>query len=470
MSSLHPLELPEIISHTAEFVQKRFLPSCSLVSKAWHKVFNRIIWQEIVLSATRLDPPEAIQSHIHLVKRFKLVCFETGQEHARLRFPNLVSLDLHVSRYSQDITELILGHPSLTRLRVAILKPEPKSRFWEKLLGFHNLRDLTLSNIALAGKDVDTFWQLCTQLEQLDLTWVSLSPQGNILSMEFLHIKEVSLRGFTLGETPLFLEFMRRCPGLSSLALFTYFGDDDTQFISGFISLVAGRTWPNLHKIAMMVQSMTIDEISTITQGMQRITHLTLESSMEWFSLDILEQLRPQFCNFRKLKIETGLDISSTVAQEVLSSCPLLESYEGYGIDAIDIVKGKPWVCLGLKVLRLYFCFGAATISHLQPKVLDQVSRLTRLEELHMKGFNGGGGLESMDLTLENGLGKLSTLRLLRIFNFSGTKQRMGEQEIDWMLEHWKCLEQLQGYLNYKKSDVTNELRRRLEDHDIAVF
>ncbi|KAK3810321.1 MAG: hypothetical protein J3Q66DRAFT_415870 [Benniella sp.] len=429
----------------------------------WYQEFNPRIWREIELSRTRLNLPSSIQRHGHFVKEFKFDSFDIPPE-TSLDFPNLSSLEVTASRNSRDyITELVIGHPSMTRLRLTGHRPNPQAAFWDKLLGFHHLKSVTVSNMNLDWKDVDTFWQLCTHLEQLDLSSFEVPHRGNMQSMEFSHIKDFTMRGFRDEGVPLLLEFMRRCPSLTS---FGYFDEDGHEFLPGFTELVTARTWLKLHEVFVMSDRITSDEVSTIIQGLQRITRLTVLSAVGLASLDILEHLQPHFCNLKELNMATSSSISSRIAREILTSCPLLERFEGYRINAND-VAGRPWVCLRLKVLHLHFSFNAGTVKDLQPQVLDQLSRLIRLEELFMHGFDRRGQ-ESINLTLKNGLGKLLTLRLLRVVDFRGTRQRMNEQEIDWMLEHWRSLECLRGGLNDRKPDVARELRKRLKSHGIS--
>jgi hypothetical protein len=136
-------------------------------------------------------------------------------------------------------------------------------------------------------------------------------------------------------------------------------------------------------------------------------------------------------------------------------------------VDALVVTAGGPWVCSKLKALDLTFCFDPPSAAcHLQPLIFDRLSNLTRLEELRMTGpetqYNIG---ETVELRLEYGLDKLSTLRLLRSITHRHMVERMDKAEVDWMLEHWKSLTLFEGPLG--TNDDT--LVRRLERHGIKV-
>ncbi|KAF9986367.1 hypothetical protein BGZ65_007874 [Modicella reniformis] len=104
-----------------------------------------------------------------------------------------------------------------------------------------------------------------------------------------------------------------------------------------------------------------------------------------------------------------------------------------------------------------------------QPLVFEQLARLTQLQKLYVT-WNPKPNLEddepvfqgSVDLRLDYGLGKLSSLRMLREISFVDTVQQMGEQEIDWILEHWKCVEEIYGELDSWNPDKDKALKERL--------
>lgn len=74
----------------------------------------------------------------------------------------------------------------------------------------------------------------------------------------------------------------------------------------------------------------------------------------------------------------------------------------------------------------------------LQELAIKRLSRLHRLEELRLKGY---GPLSwGIRFSLEQGLEQLSTLTRLKTVEFGSGLLIRSVQEVDWMVDHWKCL------------------------------
>ena len=179
-----------------------------------------------------------------------------------------------------------------------------------------------------------------------------------------------------------------------------------------------------------------------------------------------MDLLRPHFATLTTLKLNPYAQPSaSSIAQEILSSCPSLESFSIDHIDATVIAEGKPWVCTRLTFLAMQFQFDPMTISEIQPRVFEQIAKLHRLDCLRLCGgvVDEPPFQTAVDLRLENRLDKLSTLRALRTIIFENSVPRMGEREIEWMLEHWKSLEKISGKLHDEEPEVQAALEQILE-------
>ncbi|KAF9344567.1 hypothetical protein BGX34_005520 [Mortierella sp. NVP85] len=171
-----------------------------------------------------------------------------------------------------------------------------------------------------------------------------------------------------------------------------------------------------------------------------------------------------------------ALDLAQSGCCQFHSSIdPSLLSLSGHWISAAKIAKGAPWVCLGLKTLMISPVFDPSTIQEIQPRVFEQMARLEHLEVLRLwdpkprDDFEPGLFQRTVDLRLTSGLGKLSTLRRLRYIAFNYSHQRMGEQEMDWILEHWTGLEMVRGRLDALDDVVGHGLMQRLRDRGIDV-
>ncbi|KAF9291874.1 hypothetical protein BGZ74_000306 [Mortierella antarctica] len=96
--------------------------------------------------------------------------------------------------------------------------------------------------------------------------------------------------------------------------------------------------------------------------------------------------------------------------------------------------------------------------SQLQKQVYGRLARLTKLQVLqlgheiehtdeigHTSGVVGDPQEECLDLTLESGLGALSTLKKLRQLNVECVYHHMDDEDFKWMVDNWPELETVWG-------------------------
>jgi hypothetical protein len=242
------------------------------------------------------------------------------------------------------------------------------------------------------------------------------------------------------------------------------------------VEAMAAKTWPHLHRFRLETHPIDTEEACKIMGGMQRITSLALSCPPQVLQPETMDHLRPHFAHLTVLRwIWPRAIATSSTAQVILASCPCLVRFSGHWIKASTIAKGAPWVCLGLKTLMISPVFDPSTIQEIQPRVFEQIGCLEHLEVLRLwdpmprDDFEPQLFQRTVDLRLTYGLGKLSTLRWLRYIAFNYSHQRMGEQEMDWILEHWTGLEMVRGRLDGLDDVVGNGLSQRLRDHGIDV-
>jgi hypothetical protein len=271
-------------------------------------------------------------------------------------------------------------------------------------------------------------------------------------------MRELQVKAFPVNSAPWILDFMQRCPGLGSF--------ESMSNRLRIAPLVSAGTWPHLQSIALWVASKDDEDVANIVAGMQRI--IAFEVLLSFFTPRVMDLLRPHFIHLQTLGIDAIQGFTSAMAQEIMSSCPSLTKFKGCKIRAVDIVGGQPWVCLKLKILQLGIYADVLPINQVQPSVFDQLSRLTQLQELLV--YCGEREEILLDLRLEYGLGRLSTLRSLRLLDFGvSQRQMMRQPEIEWILEHWKSLERIHGKLNALNPALDKVLKMKLTHHGIAV-
>ncbi|KAK3810171.1 MAG: hypothetical protein J3Q66DRAFT_352311 [Benniella sp.] len=410
MPSQHPLELPEILSHIASYVHKRSRPACARVSKGWYQAFIPHIWKDINLPVQRL---EAMRRYSHHVKKLYV-----GVKNPMLdppQCPNLQSLTLY--EYSRS-TEFVLSHLHITHLWLA--QGQLLRDLWTILPQLHSLRDLGLTSTIVSEQETDTFWQVCARLERLRVWHVSIPHQGQLSSMAFPGLKNLAV-GFP-KELPAILEFMSRCP---NLAVLRWTARPYRQDSYDLIERIAARTWPHLHSVSFDRIKIPEEDLIRIMNSLQRVTCLEA-NCLSVIPPDTMDLLRPHFASLTNLRMNPyAVPSASPIAQEILSSCALLESFSFGHIDATVIAEGKPWVCTRLTYLSMDFQFDPLTISEIQPLVFEQIARLYRLDHLWLcYSYDKPPFQTTVDLRLENGLDKLSTLRSLRGITFRGSIQK----------------------------------------------
>ncbi|KAF9986365.1 hypothetical protein BGZ65_007872 [Modicella reniformis] len=115
--------------------------------------------KNIKLTGRRPDPPKAIQRQSRLVRTLDITV-GLSQKHTALKFLNLASLAVHHQVWHPEIMQMITEHSSLSRLVLSKVRDDLQPILWEKLLGFHNLRDLTVLATTMGENEIDMFWQL----------------------------------------------------------------------------------------------------------------------------------------------------------------------------------------------------------------------------------------------------------------------------------------------------------------------
>ena len=416
MSSQTPLKIPEILWEVSQHVTGRTLLACVRVSKAWYQAFLPQIWRDIELTKNKPHPPGAIHGYMYsrFVKTLRIYC-SPRQDYSSLILPNLASLTVENAEWNEHLFKLVSHYPMLIHLDIRRKMETHSTRCLGLLIRLHSLKDVTLMGLEVNETNVDTFWQLCTQLERLHISFQRISTQDGCLpppTMEFPRMRQLRAGDFSEDNIPWVLEFMQRCPGLRSLGSLAEF--TNRLFIPRITPLIRAGKWPHLQSIALWMFSKDEDDLTGIIASMEKI--IALEALLPVFPPTMMDHLRPHFIHLQTLNLSPVPGFTSLVAQEIMSSCPSLITFKGCNLHDLDIARGQPWVCLKLKVLELrLYTDNPWTLSQTQPWVFGQLSKLTMLQELYVYAWETNG--LTLDLRLGCGLGRLSTLRSLRFLS-----------------------------------------------------
>ncbi|KAF9347248.1 hypothetical protein BGX34_003287, partial [Mortierella sp. NVP85] len=225
--------------------------------------------------------------------------------------------------------------------------------------------------------------------------------------------------------------------------------------------------WPQLDNLSIPVQASDAEWASLLERIGSDLGNFTyLELNGNTFGSKSLMALDSHFNSLVDLRFYYS---TSSVVRDVLCSCPMLEILHARDVFAKDIVEGGPWVCQRLRKLNI--CFRVREPEQdLQPLVFERLSTLVRLIALDMGSPEYECNDNVLEFRLSCGLGQLASLKELRAVGFhfeSGTeKQRLGVEEIEWMIDNWKKLKGIYGHLN-KDSAVEARLKCLVENRGI---
>ncbi|KAF9543739.1 hypothetical protein EC957_000518 [Mortierella hygrophila] len=106
-----------------------------------------------------------------------------------------------------------------------------------------------------------------------------------------------------------------------------------------------------------------------------------------------------------------------------------------------------------------------------QKRAYDRLAELKRLKSLQL-GPRQPRGIgyypedlrreDTLELTLESGLDRLSELKRLEVFAFEGTSHGVGKAEVEWMAENWPRLRELRGLKGSREAKELKEYMNQL--------
>jgi hypothetical protein len=224
----------------------------------------------------------------------------------------------------------------------------------------------------------------------------------------------------------------------------------------------------NITKIHLGGQSTAImgDILPCFQSGLKEIT-----MSHASFTTGDTRALMKHCPTLEKLEIHKcdGFTINDTV--EVLATSPNLRTLIDLDYSEWNCVDPKvfvdadpethslvPWACeSSLKELRIMIpsILGPGVAKamekyssqrlEIQGRMYDRIARLQNLETLWLGCPGSKNRKDSLEMSLESGLDKLSGLKKLQVLNVSNLFVKIDVQEIQWMTEQWPRLHTVHG-------------------------
>ncbi|KAF8985235.1 hypothetical protein BGZ46_005396 [Entomortierella lignicola] len=265
-------------------------------------------------------------------------------------------------------------------------------------------------------------------------------------------------------------------------------GDHHTSI---FLRYLREGRWPYLTSLSLNGSQIPDKYLASILKPLSRLKEFhanwtgfgvrafhVLERSFE----SSLESLDITYC--------AGVDdrgLMGRMAQKIFESCNKLRTFKCGMVSAYEFVEGGPWSGCeqSLESLRIYFDFtprrltGSGSdvegsldafelpIIDIQRFIFKRLSTLTRLQYINV-GYDQKT-ISGLDFRLSHGMGQLATLKRLYILRLHNLVQQMGEDEVKWILEHWKMLAALQIQM-HDNSELDVKLRRQLVAGGIYIY
>ncbi|KAF9100716.1 hypothetical protein BGX27_000274 [Mortierella sp. AM989] len=449
MTAVRPIELPETMFRIAHFLEKHDLVQCICVCKLWNELLLSLVWEEVIIAGggprgRAIGPSiDDLKQHRELVHTLEVHDNIPGRY--TMIFPNLHTLELGPGLEAEeptalgDPTALIMLNPSLTHLRISSLDRYLLAPFWRAVSTLSSLKSLDLTELGVEF-DIEVFWIACANLESLRLRY-SMFSDRNYGDKLFTQLRSLVINSCETEDHSQHLELIRRCPNLEEL---TWYLGMEPQALKAFANETARGLWPRLGMLRLGYD-ISDDLLGPIIAGIQKITRLDMCDN--GFGQLSFQALAHHFPTLVELDLQNCPNLIGAMLCEVMCSCSHLKKLWIGSITAKDIIESRPWVCHSLTTLQIRILFRESE-QDLQPLIFERLSYLTQLETLDISRSLEKRPHKTLDFRLRSGLGMLASLKSIRNINVFQTAQLLMEEEVRWMLEHWKNLDRFNGDLN----------------------
>jgi len=494
---------PEIILCMGQFLSPHDLTHCIRISKTWHQVLVPLLYHSIDETKKTKPSISALDKYMHLIQDVKLIAGSPYMSQLAGSSPllNLRRICLIIQNgfvLTQSMGDLFKSMPRLSSLSVEGSHQHEKSFPLQSILGhcLPSLPELHLQSTYLSESALKLIVDFGSSLEKLSLCSCKLDIADafelfTVAADNTPRLPNISDLRITDDEGRLDLgAWMENCPNLTTLE---WVSSPYSKLPpkSRVLSVIAPQ-WSHIQSLTLRGENpnirLTDRQLCQILEACVPLTKLSMDSSC--FSIRSFFSLERHFATLDYLDLEYCKDVQSWMSQSILSSCPRLVYFSAEILLACDLVQesdpeaqrertsdfsfkskvgepgsqegelvtlgheeqlahkyaqGRPWVCLGLRTLKVTI---AETEPEWQESIFKRISTLTELRVLDLGMGRGYYGMPSLDLCLKSGLRYLGSLKRLERLNFDGTPQFMEERDVEWMLCSWPSLKDLSQEFN----------------------
>ncbi|KFH63687.1 hypothetical protein MVEG_10380 [Podila verticillata NRRL 6337] len=222
--------------------------------------------------------------------------------------------------------------------------------------------------------------------------------------------------------------------------------DEPCGVVATLIDVLERGRLPHLDSLGLTTHVPDHD-LASCLRAMSRVSGLSYNSTQ--FGPQAFEVLETHFGTLWTLQLKECFEVSESMIETVLESCPSLEELV-YGLmSARPVQDGRLWVCLGLKKLNLEFYLERrAGVSAQSRAIFGRLGRLTRLESLVI-GSDAPDHFQGLEFRLQSGLNQLDGFRRLATVDFgNAVQENLGIEDVEWMRTHLKGLSAVLGKCN----------------------
>ncbi|KAF8933006.1 hypothetical protein BGZ58_006639, partial [Dissophora ornata] len=347
---LSAMEIPEIVDQVNQYLDITDRLACIRVCKAWYHQFLPSIWEKIKplpYSAHPLDnEPANVKRHAHLIREYSLRA-SIDADHPLLSMHQLLSVHLspHILRTSSQETRDVQGqllamtiiqNPSLESVHIEEYSVTSFAPFLQAVLESSSLQSLYMEQALAYPSQMNEslFWKACSSLKVLEFDMKI--PDSDIPSFGTDNqLREVAFNRIK-GLSPLRqLRLLAQCPRLKRLSWRLVERQEyPTEELS---SLLCSGRWPDLESLevngARLSQETLLQALALMPRGAA-----ALSVSRSGFGPQAMVKLEQSLATIKTLELKLCDAVTSSMVQQILSSCPLLETFSADELSYIDMV------------------------------------------------------------------------------------------------------------------------------------
>ncbi|KAF9429420.1 hypothetical protein BGZ76_001324 [Entomortierella beljakovae] len=474
MRRIHAMDIPELRNQLIPYLSRSDLAIASAVCKSWNLTFSPILYKSVkwtIAESKRGPKKESIRKngdYIHTIRFHDDLC--TGfpcEALTQLREIQVANTGWGFVS-SDQLVVLLYRNPHLHTIYVDFGESMyiRCSDLLAALEYCKQLKHVNIPSLLISRKDVKLFLHFFSRLESLNIKEFDIPLTAHFYNWDipFTNMKELSFNSVISSHTSWkrHLEIVKRCPQLTSLMLVAPIVQLNL-FLSKVRETISTHV-PHLKTLKFSSKSSSVTltdfQFSKILYSRQNLSIIDIPRQFEMLSYEALKS--NHFSTITTLSLGDDHAVTSKMIHECLTSCPLLIQIQSQFINARDILgvkmrttedgkevfRPQKWACTGLKQFEILINGLMEKPIEWHEQILNHIgSNLQQLEVLDISDtFVVGSAFEdSLDFRLEYGLEKLETLKNLKSIGFTGTRQKLKEQDIRWMVKNWPQLECIVG-------------------------